>query len=82
MYVPATCTDGFAGCYWNRPHRYLDAKVQAAMSVLAQLSEEARAAGSRCLADELSSGEWDDKYGHLRELDLCDAGYRLAVCSS
>jgi len=82
MYVPANCTDGFAGCYWNRPDRYLDEQVQAGMSVLAKLSDEARAAGSKRLASELASGQWDDKYGHLRDLDRYDAGYRLARCRS
>src|SRR3954462_5202251 len=34
--VPADCLDGFGGCYWNRPERYLDTDVQAGMSCFAQ----------------------------------------------
>ncbi len=82
MTVPANCTDGFAGCYWNRPERYLDPVVQAGMSVLARLPEADRVNGSNKLADALESGDWDRQYGHLRELDEFDMGYRLVICGS
>lgn len=80
MMVPGDCTDGFAGCYWKRPHRYLDDDVQAGMSVLAKMDPADRLAGSQRLAAALDSGEWDDRHGHLRSLDEFDAGYRLAIC--
>jgi len=80
MTVPDNCIDGFAGCYWNRPERYLDPVVQAGMSILARQSESDRAAGTRRLADALDSGEWDRRHGHLRELTEFDMGYRLVIC--
>jgi len=80
MTVPDNCIDGFAGCYWNRPERYLDPVVQAGMSVLARQSESDRAAGTRRLVDALDSGEWDRRHGHLRELTEFDMGYRLVIC--
>jgi SAM-dependent methyltransferase len=80
MTVPSDCTDGFAGCYWNRPERYLDPIVQAGMSVLAKLPDADRAEGTRKLTDALESGEWDHRYGHLREQAELDTGYRLAIC--
>jgi|MEHZ01.6.fsa_nt_MEHZ011663038.1_10 hypothetical protein len=29
MTVQSECTDGFVGCYWNRPERHLGAVVPA-----------------------------------------------------
>ena len=79
LMVPADCIDGFTGCYWRRPERYLDAQVQAGMSTLARLSEQSRAEGSQRLRDDLESGAWHERYGHLLELDQYDVGYRLAI---
>lgn len=80
LMVPGDCIDGFAGCYWKRPHRYLDADVQAGMSVLAKMDPDDRRLGSERLASALESGQWDERHGHLRSLDEIDAGYRLVVC--
>lgn len=80
LMVPGDCIDGFAGCYWKRPHRYLDDDVQAGMSVLAKMDPELRRVGSQRLAHAIDSGEWDERHGHLRSLDEFDAGYRLAIC--
>jgi SAM-dependent methyltransferase len=77
--VPADCTDGFGGCYWNRPEAYLDPVVQEGMSCFAQMPNDIRDRGMQRLAREIASGEWDRKYGHLRALDACDLGYRLLV---
>src|SRR5262249_1475087 len=77
--VPADCTDGFAGCYWNRPEAYLDPAVQAGMSSLAQLEPAVRAAGAECLRRDLASGAWDARHGHLRQKSEIDLGYRLLV---
>lgn len=77
--VPADCTDGFVGAFWNRPEAFLDPAVRAGMSILAQLSPEAAARGARRLRSDLASGEWDARYGHLRTLGTYDYGYRLVV---
>lgn len=82
MMVPSTCTDGFAGCYWNRPERYLDRTVQAGMSVLARLPDDVRQRGTQRLRAALETGEWDRRLGHLRELDEFDIGYRLVISES
>lgn len=82
MTLPGDCSDGFAGCYWNRPERYLDPAVQAGMSVLARLPDASRVRGTERLARSLDSGDWDERYGHLREMDEFDMGYRLVLCSS
>lgn len=77
--VPADCTDGFAGCYWNRPEAYLDPDVRRAMSCFATLGAEIEARGTARLRADLESGRWDERHGHLRDLDELDLGYRLVV---
>ena len=77
--VPPDCTDGFGAAFWCRPEAYTDPAVQAGMSWLALLPDEARVRGSRRLAADLASGEWERRHGHLRELCEFDAGYRIAI---
>jgi SAM-dependent methyltransferase len=77
--VPPDCLDGFGAAFWSRPEAYLDPDVQAGMSWLALLSDEARAQGAARLRDDLACGEWDRRHGHLRRQASFDAGYRIAV---
>ena len=77
--VPADCTDGFAGCYWNRPEAYLDPVVRAGMSSFSQLDEAIEARGVARLRAALDSGEWDARYGDLRTLAEYDVGYRVVI---
>jgi hypothetical protein len=50
------------------------------MSVFGTAALEARAApGIDALARDLDSGEWDRRFGSLRELERVDLGYRLFV---
>ena len=77
--VPADCTDGFAGCYWNRPEAYLDPVVRAGMSSFSQLDDAIEARGVARLRDALSSGEWDARYGYLRSKPEHDVGYKLVI---
>ncbi len=77
--VPADCRDGFGGAFWARPEAYLDPIVQAGISSFAQLPAAARRTGDQRLRDDLASGAWDARHGHLRALDELDVGYRLVV---
>ena len=77
--VPADCTDGFGGCYWNRPEAYLDPVVRAGMSSFSQLDDAIEARGVARLRDALSSGAWDARYGHLRSKTEHDVGYKLVI---
>lgn len=77
--VPHDCVDGFGASFWARPEAYLDPAVQAGMSWLAMLSAADREHGARQLRADLDSGEWDRRYGHLRQQREYDGGYRLAV---
>ena len=77
--VPADCTDGFAGAYWCRPESYLEPSVRAGISCLAQLEPKVVERGLQRLHGDLASGEWDSRYGYLRELTELDLGYRLLI---
>jgi SAM-dependent methyltransferase len=77
--VPHDCTDGFGGAYWARPELYLDPARRAGMSAVRKLDPALVDAGIERLRDDLASGAWDAKWGHLRELPELDLGYRLLV---
>jgi SAM-dependent methyltransferase len=80
--VPPDCLDGFGAAFWCRPEAYLDPAVQAGMSWLALLPAEARERGTRRLRDDLASGAWEERFGHLRSQPHFDAGYRLAIAGT
>jgi hypothetical protein len=77
--IPHDCSDGFLGCFWRRPEAYLEADVRFGMSGFHSLDEVAIEAGLARLRDDLASGEWERRFGHLRELQEMDLGYRLLV---
>jgi len=80
--VPHDCIDGFLGAYWRRPEAYLDAGVRNAMSTFARLGPDAArsvAQGLARLAEDLASGRWEARFGHLRAWRELDLGYRLLV---
>jgi SAM-dependent methyltransferase len=77
--VPPDCRDGFAAAYWARPEAYLDPIVQAGISSLSLLDDNVRDRGVRRLEDDLSTGRWDERFGHHRSLPSFDGGYRLAI---
>ena len=76
--VPHDCTDGFLGAYWRRPHAYLDPEVRASISTFAKLEDAPESLA--LLEEDLESGAWQERYGHVMEQDTLDAGYRL-VCA-
>jgi len=77
--VPADCEDGFLCAHWNRPERYLEPAVRAGISSLARLGADAVTRGAQRLDEDLRSGRWDRRFGHLRALPAEDYGYRLIV---
>jgi SAM-dependent methyltransferase len=74
--VPADCSDGFLGAYWQRPAHYLDAHVRAAISTFSKIEA---AAGLSRLRRDLDDGAWLSKNGALQKLRELDIGYRLVV---
>lgn len=75
--IPHDCLDGFLYAFWRRPEAYLDPAVRTGSSSFRLLG--GLDAGLHRLADDLANGAWDRRYGHLRELEEFDAGYRLIV---
>ena len=71
------CADGFLAAYWRRPSAYLDPRIRAAISCFWAI-EDVDAKLER-LARDLGTGAWEERYGHLLELESCDLGYRLVV---
>jgi SAM-dependent methyltransferase len=65
--------------FWAHPERVLDADARAATSGFARMPPEVIERVDRELRADLASGRWDERYGHLRELDEYDAGMRLVV---
>lgn len=82
VHVPHDCTDGFGPAYWRRPHAYLDPRVRAGISLLAQTGEEVLAPGLARLADDLATGRWHNQHADLLALDTLDVGFRLLVADS
>lgn len=75
--IPHDCTDGFARAYWRRPHALLDPAVRAATSTFSKIGEVESAVAR--LRDDLESGVWRRRYGHLLTRDALDLGYRLVT---
>lgn len=75
--IPHDCTDGFLCAYWRRPAAYLDPRIRAAMSSFWALGDVTEALTR--LERDLASEAWDQRYGELRGLEVCDLGYRLIV---
>lgn len=74
--IPHDCSDGFLGAYWRRPAAYLDPLVRSAISTFSKLTD--LSALDR-LRQDLDSGAWQERYGHLLTMDALDLGYRLIV---
>ena len=73
--IPHDCSDGFLAGYWRRPSAYLDERVRGAMSSFWALGDVSD--GLRRLEADLKSGDWEQRYGDVLELDELDCGYRL-----
>ena len=80
--VPADCTDLFLAALWARPELLLDADVRAATSGFARLDDELERRAVERLRADLASGAWDERHGHLREMEALDVGVRLVVGAS
>ncbi len=77
--VPHDCTDGFFGAYWRRPEAYLDPEVRASISTFSLIAPAIVDSAVQHLREDLESGAWHQRFGHLLDLDELDEGYRLVV---
>jgi SAM-dependent methyltransferase len=77
--IPRDCVDWMLGSYWAHPERVLDARARAATSGFARQPANVVDRVVSEVARDLQSGAWEEKHGHLRDLDAFDAGLRLIV---
>lgn len=77
--IPIDCTDGFGEAYYARPEAFLREDVRAAQSGWVLTDPEAVARGVARLAEDLESGRWDERHGHLREQPERVGAVRLIV---
>lgn len=77
--IPRDCEDLFLGALWGRPELILDPKIRASTSGFARMDGDREAQAVAALAADLDSGDWDRRYGELRERTDYDVGVRLVV---
>jgi SAM-dependent methyltransferase len=75
--VPVDCTDGFCVALWSQPEAYLNPDVRRASSTWHLLPASIVDSGLDRLRQDLDSGKWDARYGHLRTHATLDIGLRL-----
>jgi ubiquinone/menaquinone biosynthesis C-methylase UbiE len=79
--LPADLNDCFAASGWNRPEMYLEENVRSGMSPFARTAPALVQRGVERLRHDLRTGQWETKYGILRQRTSFHAGYfLLAAC--
>lgn len=78
--IPLDCVDGFQEAFYGRPEAFLDENVRNAQSAWGFVDADTIRQHVQHLADDLASGEWDRKYGHLRTQPFFEGSIRLVVC--
>lgn len=77
--VPTDCTDGFCIAFWSRPEAILDPHIRQASSIWHLLPATVIEGALARLRRDLDSGDWDRRFGQLREQAALDVGLRLVV---
>ena len=75
--IPLDCVDGFQEAFYGRPEAFLDREVRQAQSAWGFFPQEEQETMVRRLAEDLQSGSWDRKYGHLRTQPFFTGALRL-----
>jgi hypothetical protein len=77
--IPRECTDGFTEAFYARPESFLDDDIRHSQSAWSFVSEDEAAASVEALRNDLASGEWDRRFGNLRERRYFVGSLRLLV---
>lgn len=77
--VPLNCEDGFNEAYYGRPEAFLDEDARLACSSWSLVPGSAVDRFVRQLSEDLGSGRWDERYGHLRSQPFFDGPLRLVI---
>ena len=80
--LPHDLSDSFAAVGWARPELYLDSSVRKGISSFAKITDEELEQGLSSLREDLETGEWDQKYGYLRQQTQHDVGYRFVYTAA
>ncbi len=64
--IPLDCVDGFTEAFYGRPEAFLDPSVRRSQSAWTFLEPGVEQRVVASLADDLASGWWDERFGHLR----------------
>jgi SAM-dependent methyltransferase len=65
--------------FWAHPERVLDETARNATSGFSRMEPAVVERVATAVEQDLRSGTWDERYGHLRDLDELDVGMRLLV---
>lgn len=79
--IPHDCVDGFTEAFYSRPEAFLDPEVRRSQSAWGFVSDEKEIASMEKLRSDLESGEWDRKYGMLRDRPEYRGSLRLIVAT-
>ena len=71
--------DWMLGSFWAHPERVLDARARKSVSGFARMPPDVVERVVKAVERDLENGAWDERHGHLRELEEYDAGLRLVV---
>ncbi|MDB5393501.1 MAG: hypothetical protein JWM91_1007 [Rhodospirillales bacterium] len=77
--IPLDCTDGFGEAYYGRPERLLEPGARLACSAWSFVDPSVTARFVSGLTQDLESGTWDAKHGHLRTKSYFDGSLKLIV---
>jgi SAM-dependent methyltransferase len=77
--LPSDLKDKFFFNGWRTPDAYLDETYRAGISSLAGAPTELVAQNVEQLREDLASGKWHERYGHVLELSEYDCGYFFLV---
>jgi SAM-dependent methyltransferase len=79
--IPLDCVDGFQEAFYGRPEAFLEKEVRLSQSAWGFLPAGLEEKYVKALAADLSSGEWDKKYGHYRSTPTFTCALRLIISS-
>lgn len=77
--IPLDCTDGFGEAYYGRPEALLDPGARLANSAWSFVAPEVAIRFTNSLRDDLVSGKWDARWGHLRADPEFSGSLRLII---
>lgn len=77
--IPLGCTDGFSEAYYGRPESLLDPGARLANSAWSFVDPSVGDRFVAHLSDDLQSGTWDRRHGHLRWERFFEGSLRLLV---